>query len=104
MKNWQSGALGHHMAKMDTLWAQQCITIDVKTSTFPPPQANASWALWSFPPHNSPMPQFSSTDRFIMAANDMINTFKNPHPAVPFTQVGDDTISALTQLAVIFKK
>jgi hypothetical protein len=56
-----------------------------------------------FFPHNSPMPQLSSTDRLIMAANDMTNALKNTHPAVPFTKVGDDTIEALTQLAENFK-
>jgi hypothetical protein len=56
-----------------------------------------------FFPHNSPISQMSSTDRLIMAANDMTNALKNPHPVVPFAQVGDDTIAALTQLAVIFK-
>jgi hypothetical protein len=56
-----------------------------------------------FSPHNSPMPQLSSTDILIMAAKDMTNALKNPHPAVPFAQVGDDTISALTQLAEILK-
>jgi hypothetical protein len=56
-----------------------------------------------FPPHNSPMPQLSSTYRLIMAANDMKNALKNPHPDVPFAHVGDDTIAALTQLAEIFK-
>jgi hypothetical protein len=56
-----------------------------------------------FFPHNSPMPQLSSTDRFIMAANDMTNALKNPHPEVAFVKVGDDTIEALTQLAEIFK-
>jgi hypothetical protein len=53
--------------------------------------------------HNSPMPQLSSTGRLIMAANDMTNTLKDPHPAVPFAQVGDDTIAAITQVAEIFK-
>jgi hypothetical protein len=56
-----------------------------------------------FFPHNSPMPQLSSTDRLIMAAKDMTNALKNPHPEVPFAQVGDDTIVSLTQLAEIFK-
>jgi hypothetical protein len=56
-----------------------------------------------FFPHNSPMPQLSSTDRLIMAANDMSNALKKPHPEVPFAQVGDDTIAALTKLAEIFK-
>jgi hypothetical protein len=55
-----------------------------------------------FFPHDSPMPQLSSTDRLIMASNDMSNELKNPHPEVPFAQVGDDTIAALTKLAEIF--
>jgi hypothetical protein len=54
-----------------------------------------------FFPHNSPMSQLSSTDRLIMAANDMTNALKNPHPAVPFAKIGDYTIAALTQLAEI---
>jgi hypothetical protein len=49
------------------------------------------------------MQQLSSTDRLIMAANDMSNALKNPHPEVPLAQVGDDTIAALTKLAEIFK-
>jgi hypothetical protein len=49
------------------------------------------------------MPQLSSTDRLIMAANDMSNALKNPHPEVPFSHIGDDTIAALTTLAEIFK-
>jgi hypothetical protein len=56
-----------------------------------------------FFPHNLPMPQLSSTDRLIMAANDMTKALNNIHPGVPFTQVGDDTISALTQLVEIFR-
>jgi hypothetical protein len=56
-----------------------------------------------FSPHNSPMLQLSSTDRLIMAANDMTNALKHHHPEVPFAHVGDDTITALTQLAEIFK-
>jgi hypothetical protein len=35
-ENQQKGALGHPMASTATLWAQQCITIDVKMSTFHP--------------------------------------------------------------------
>jgi hypothetical protein len=57
-----------------------------------------------FVPHNSPMPQLSSTDRLLLAANDMANALKHPNPEVPFAQVGDDTITALGQLAVILKK
>jgi hypothetical protein len=104
MKNRQKGALGHPMANMDTLWSQQCITIDVRTFTFLPLRVNAKLTLWSFYPHNSPMPQLSFTDSLIMAANDMTNALKNPDPEVPFAKVGDDTIEALTQLAEIFQK
>jgi hypothetical protein len=32
--------------------------------------------------HNFPMLQLSSTDRLVMAANDMSNALKNPHPEV----------------------
>jgi hypothetical protein len=56
-----------------------------------------------FFPHNYQMPRLSSTDRLIMAANDMTDALQNPHPEVLFTQVGDDTISALTALAEIFR-
>jgi hypothetical protein len=57
-----------------------------------------------FFPHNYQMPQLSSTDRLAMAANDMTHALKNPHPEVPFTHIGDDTISALTTLADFFQK
>jgi hypothetical protein len=33
-----------------------------------------------------------------MAANDMSNALKKSHHDVPFAQVGDDTIAALTKL------
>jgi hypothetical protein len=56
-----------------------------------------------FFPHNYQMPQLSSTDRLLMAANDMSNSLQHPHLEVPFTHVGDDTISVLTALAEIFK-
>jgi hypothetical protein len=54
-------------------------------------------------PNNYQMPHLSSTDRLLMAAKDMTYALTNPHPAVPFTHVGDDTISALTTLAETFK-
>jgi hypothetical protein len=38
-----------------------------------------------------------------MAAKDMTDDLQNPHPEVPFAHVGDDTISALAELATIFK-
>jgi hypothetical protein len=56
-----------------------------------------------FFPHNYQMPQLSSTDRLLMAAKDMMDALQNPHPEVPFASVGDDTMSALADLAAIFK-
>jgi hypothetical protein len=53
--------------------------------------------------HNYQMPQLSSTDRLLMAAKDMMDALQNPHPEVPFTSVWDDTLSALVDLAAIFK-
>jgi hypothetical protein len=38
-----------------------------------------------------------------MAAKDMTDALQNPHPDVPFSSVGDDTIEALSDLAAIFK-
>jgi hypothetical protein len=49
------------------------------------------------------MPQLSSTYRLIMAANYVTNALKHTHPEVPFAHVNNDTITALTQLAEIFK-
>jgi hypothetical protein len=49
------------------------------------------------------MPQLSSTDRLLMAANDMATALKHPHSEDPFAQVGDDTIRALAQVSAIFK-
>jgi hypothetical protein len=57
-----------------------------------------------FSPHNSPMPQISSTDRILMAAQDMTDALKHSHPDVPFTTIGDDTISALATLADFHQK
>jgi hypothetical protein len=54
-------------------------------------------------PHNYQMPQLSSTNRLSMAAKDMMDALQKPHPEVPFASVGDDTISALPDLAEIFK-
>jgi hypothetical protein len=54
-------------------------------------------------PHNYQMPQLSSTDRLLMAVKDMMDALQNPHPEVPFASVGDDTTSALADLAAIFK-
>jgi hypothetical protein len=49
------------------------------------------------------MPQISSTDRLLMAANAMTDALQNPDPDVTFATVGDYTIAALSQLTAIFK-
>jgi hypothetical protein len=54
-------------------------------------------------PRTYQMPKLSSTDRLLMAAKDMTDAFRNPHPDAPFASVGDDTITALADLAEIFK-
>jgi hypothetical protein len=56
-----------------------------------------------FFPHNSRMPQISFTYSLLMAAHDMIDALKHPHLDVPFSTIEDDTITALTTLATIFK-
>jgi hypothetical protein len=34
-----------------------------------------------------------------MAAQDMTDALKHPHPDVPFATIGDDTIAALEKLS-----
>jgi hypothetical protein len=50
------------------------------------------------------MPQMSSTDRILMAAQDMTDALKYPHPHVPFATIGEYTISALATLAETFTR
>jgi hypothetical protein len=56
-----------------------------------------------FFPHNYRISQLFSTDRLLVAAKDMTDALQNPHREVPLTHIRDDTISALTELANIFK-
>jgi hypothetical protein len=49
------------------------------------------------------MPQLSSTERFIMAAKDMMDALQNAHPEVPFAHIIADIIAALPELAAILK-
>jgi hypothetical protein len=55
-------------------------------------------------PHNSPMPQMSSTDRILVAAQDMTDASKHPHPDVRFATIGDYTIAAPKKLSEIFTR
>jgi hypothetical protein len=47
---------------------------------------------------------FFPHDRVLMAAQDITDALKQPHPDVPFATIGDDTISALATLAEIFTR
>jgi hypothetical protein len=57
-----------------------------------------------FFPHNSTMPQMSSTDRILVAAQEMIDALKHLHPNIPFDFIGDDIITALDKLSEIFTR
>jgi hypothetical protein len=39
-----------------------------------------------------------------MAAQDMTDALKHPHPDVPFATIGEDTITALATLSEIFTR
>jgi hypothetical protein len=49
------------------------------------------------------MPQISSTGRLLMAANDTTDALKHPYLDSLFTEIGYDTITALSKLAANFK-
>jgi hypothetical protein len=57
-----------------------------------------------FFPHNSPMPQMSSTDHILMAAQYTTDALKHPHPDVPFSTIREDTITALATLSEILTR
>jgi predicted RNase H-like nuclease len=46
----------------------------------------------------------SSTDRILVAAQDITDALKHPHPDVPFSTIEDDKITALEKLSEIFKR
>jgi hypothetical protein len=50
------------------------------------------------------MPQMSSTDRILTAAQDMTDASKHPHQDVMFATIGDDTLAALEKLSEIFTR
>jgi hypothetical protein len=91
-RNQESDALGHPTGNMDILWVPQCIITGAKMYTYRQHPVNASWILSKL-----------SNDILIMAAKDMMDALQNPHSEVQFAHVGDNTISALAELAAIFK-
>jgi hypothetical protein len=95
----ENDELGRPTGNRDIHWAHQYITTGVISST----ASERIMDTLEFFPHTYQMQQLSSTIRLIMSSKDMINALQNPHPEVPFTHVGDDTISALTDLANFFK-
>jgi hypothetical protein len=83
-------------------WVQLCIITDVKIYILSTASERMVETLEFFP-HNSPMPQFSSTYRFLMADHAMTDALKHTHRYYPLSKIGDDTITALTTLAAIFR-
>ena len=55
-----------------------------------------------FFPTSTKLPRLSSADAATMAARDLIKALQKPHPAVPFTNIGDHQLAAIQQLADIF--
>jgi hypothetical protein len=49
------------------------------------------------------MPQLSSTERLLIAAQEITHALQHPHPEVPFYIIGDHTITPLATLADTFK-
>jgi hypothetical protein len=90
------------MANLANHWVPPCIIIDVKCG-YHINSKQAHRGHLGFSPHKTPMPQISSMDRLLMAARDINDSLKHPHPDVPFATIGDATITALTTLAAILK-
>ena len=57
----------------------------------------------AFFPSRFRMPASSALDKATQAAEDLIQTLKNPSPASPFFEFGNDQQNALQKLASIFK-
>ena len=55
-----------------------------------------------FFPTQSKMPNTSSADAAIIAAQELIHALQNPAPATPFANMGNDRLQALRHLAQIF--
>jgi hypothetical protein len=55
-----------------------------------------------FFPHNFRMPEQSSADAAIRAAQELIHALKHPEPATPFQKLSNEHLDALEKLADIF--
>jgi hypothetical protein len=64
--------------------------------------AERSLETVEFFPSKIPMPKLSSADAAIRAAKDLIHALQKPHPAAPFSQLGNPQMEALNELAGIF--
>jgi hypothetical protein len=103
MKSRHNGELGDLMSSQAIYWVLPCIIYRYKNVYITSTAIDRMVDTLEFFPHNSQMPQISSTDRLLMAFHDMTDALKHPHPDVPFYTIGYDTMMALTTLAVIFK-
>jgi hypothetical protein len=102
MKIHHTCELGNLVASQAINWLPPCITY-VIICILHQQQASALWTLWRFFPHIYPMPHTSYPDRLLMASHDMSDALNHPYPDVPFSKIGDDTITAMTTFAAIFK-
>jgi hypothetical protein len=91
-------AAAHYHGLVDTMHHYRCQNVYISTTARKPIVDTLG-----FFPDNYQLPHLLSTDRLLMAANDMADALQNPHPAIPFASVGDDTTAAVTDLAAIFK-
>ena len=55
-------------------------------------------------PHNTPLPDKSSSENFIIAAHELAHALQNPAPQAPFSDIGDSQTVAIEQLSGIFSK
>jgi hypothetical protein len=116
MKNRHKNAHGQHMGNHDGLVSPSCTIIGVRTSlpSQHPVSASLTHSIFSLAigpclkcrplTASWPMPQMSSSDRILMAAQDTTDALTHPHQDVPFATIVDDTITSLATLLEIFTK
>ena len=75
----------------------QCYTIIINKTN-----ANQIMDTLEFFPHNYNMLATSLADLAIQAANKLIYALHHPHPAGPYSSIGDAQLHALNMLADIF--
>ena len=57
-----------------------------------------------FFPHNTPLPNKSSEENFIIAARELAYALQNPAPQAPFSNIGKSQLFEIEKLSKIFTK